>query len=49
MARGLKENSMGINMLSLPFGRLLGWEYRNNVLLCAAITKGRLAVLNCGW
>jgi hypothetical protein len=35
---------------SLHYGRLLGGEYRNNILLCAVMAKGRLVELNalCG-
>jgi hypothetical protein len=39
------KRSIVDSMLSLLFGRLVGGEYRNNVLLCAATAKGRLAVL----
>jgi len=40
------KRSIGCSVLSLPFGSLVGGEYRNNELVCATIAKGRLAVLN---
>jgi hypothetical protein len=33
-------------VLSLPYGSLVGGEYRNNVLICAAGSRGRLVELD---
>ena len=33
-------------MESLPYGNLVGGEYRNNLFLCGVMPRGRLAELN---